>query len=143
MFQWKLSNRPVKGNLNILSLCYHFFHLGFCFFKTFSFFLFNQSHATKTKNPINSKNKMKIQQESKLYMEIWMQQHNITEHNVHVTKPSVPDRRRRIVLEVVLVRRWVTWVLGIWRGEGLGKGLTKGRSVYKQPETEVDGSCHS
>jgi hypothetical protein len=55
----------------------------------------------------------------------------------------VPDRRRRIILEVVLVRRWVTWVLGIWRGEGLGKGLRKGRSVYKQPETEVDGFCHS
>jgi hypothetical protein len=54
----------------------------------------------------------------------------------------VPDRRCRI-LKVVLVRRWVTWVLGIWRGEGLGKGLRKGRSVYKQPETEVDGSCHS
>jgi hypothetical protein len=54
----------------------------------------------------------------------------------------VPDRRRRNP-EVVLVRRWVTWVLGIWRGEGLGKGLRKGRSVYKQPETEVDGSCHS
>jgi hypothetical protein len=56
---------------------------------------------------------------------------------------SVPDRRRRILLKVVLVRRWVIWVLGIWRGEGLGKGLGKGRSVYKQPETEVDGSCHS
>jgi hypothetical protein len=55
----------------------------------------------------------------------------------------VPDRRRRIILEVVLVRRWVTWVLGIWRGEGLGKGLRKGRSVYKQPETEVNRSCHS
>jgi hypothetical protein len=49
----------------------------------------------------------------------------------------VPDRRRRNP-EVVLVRRWVTWVLGIWRGEGLGRGLRKGRSVYKQPETEVD-----
>jgi hypothetical protein len=55
---------------------------------------------------------------------------------------TVPDRRRRI-LEVVIVRRLITWVLGIWRGEGLGKGLRKGRSVYKQPETEVDGSCHS
>jgi hypothetical protein len=55
---------------------------------------------------------------------------------------TVPDRRCRI-LKVVLVRRWVTWVLGIWRGEELGKGLGKGRSVYKQPETEVDGSCHS
>jgi hypothetical protein len=54
----------------------------------------------------------------------------------------VPDKRSQI-LEVVIVRRLVTWVLGIWRGEGLGKGLRKGRSVYKQPETKVDGSCHS
>jgi hypothetical protein len=55
---------------------------------------------------------------------------------------TVPDRRSRI-LEVVIVRRLITWVLGIWRGEGLGKGLRKGRSVYKQPETRVDRSCHS
>jgi hypothetical protein len=55
----------------------------------------------------------------------------------------VPDRRRRILPEVVLVRRWAIGVLGIWRGEGLGKGLGQGRSVCKQPETEVDGSCHS
>jgi hypothetical protein len=54
----------------------------------------------------------------------------------------VPDRRSRIH-EVVIVRRLITWVLGIWRGEGLGRGLRKGRSVYKQPETKVDGSCHS
>jgi hypothetical protein len=54
----------------------------------------------------------------------------------------VPDRRRRI-LKVVIVRRLVTWVLGTWRGEGLGKGLGRERSVYKQPETKVDGSCHS
>jgi hypothetical protein len=54
----------------------------------------------------------------------------------------VPDRRSQI-LEVVIVRRLVTWVLGIWKGEGLGKGLRNGRSVYKQPETRVDGSCHS
>ncbi len=54
----------------------------------------------------------------------------------------VPDRRCWI-LKVVLVRRLITWVLGIWSGEGLGKGLRKARSVYKQPETEVDGSCHS
>jgi hypothetical protein len=60
-----------------------------------------------------------------------------------VSSISVPDRRRRIVPEVVLVRRWVIGVLGSWRGEGLGKGLGQGRSVYKQPETEVDGSCHS
>ncbi len=55
----------------------------------------------------------------------------------------VPDRRRRIVPEVNLLSRWVTGVLGIWRGEGLGKGLGQERSVYKLPETEVDGSCHS
>jgi hypothetical protein len=41
---------------------------------------------------------------------------------------TVPDRRCRI-LEVVLVRCLVTWVLGIWRGEGLEKGFRKGRSV--------------
>jgi hypothetical protein len=44
----------------------------------------------------------------------------------------IPDRRRRIVPEVILVRRWVIGVLGIWKGEGLGKGLGQGRSVYKQ-----------
>jgi hypothetical protein len=32
---------------------------------------------------------------------------------------------------------------GNLEGGGLGKGLRKGRSVYKQPETEVDRSCHS
>ncbi len=32
---------------------------------------------------------------------------------------------------------------GNLEGVGNGKGLRKGRSVYKQPETEVDGSCHS
>jgi hypothetical protein len=35
---------------------------------------------------------------------------------------TVPDRRRRIVPEVALVRRWVVEVLGIWRGEGWGEG---------------------
>ncbi len=33
---------------------------------------------------------------------------------------SVPDRRSRIIPEVVLVGRWAVGVLGIWRGEGLG-----------------------
>ncbi len=32
---------------------------------------------------------------------------------------------------------------GNLEGGGQGRGLRKGRSVYKQPETEVDGSCHS
>ncbi len=33
----------------------------------------------------------------------------------------VPDRRSQ-VLEVVIVRRLATWVLGIWGGGGLGEG---------------------
>jgi hypothetical protein len=55
----------------------------------------------------------------------------------------VPDRGSRNIPEVVLVRRWAVGVPGIWRGEGLGEGWGKGESVYKQPETEVDDSCHS
>ncbi len=39
---------------------------------------------------------------------------------------SVPDRRRRIIPEVVIVRRWAAGVLGIWRGESLGKGWDRG-----------------
>ncbi len=38
----------------------------------------------------------------------------------------VPDRRSRIIPEVVLVRRWAVGVLGIWRGEGLDEGWGKG-----------------
>ncbi len=38
---------------------------------------------------------------------------------------TVPDRRSRI-LEVVIVRRLITWVLGIWRGECWGKGWERG-----------------
>jgi hypothetical protein len=38
-----------------------------------------------------------------------------------VSIDSVPDKRSRI-LEVVVVRRLLTWVLGIWSGEGMGKG---------------------
>jgi hypothetical protein len=55
---------------------------------------------------------------------------------------GVPDRRRQILPEVVLVRCWVTgcWELG---GGEFGERVGQGRSVYKQPETEVDGSCHS
>ncbi len=35
--------------------------------------------------------------------------------------------------------------LGFWEfgGGGLGERWGKGGSVYKQPETEVDDSCHS
>jgi hypothetical protein len=34
----------------------------------------------------------------------------------------VPDRRYRIHLEVILVRLWGVWVLGIWKGRVWGKG---------------------
>jgi hypothetical protein len=34
----------------------------------------------------------------------------------------VPDRRHRIGPEVVVVRRWAIWVLGIWRGRVWEKG---------------------
>ncbi len=55
----------------------------------------------------------------------------------------VPDRRVRNIPEVVLVRRWASWGSGNLEGGGLGEGWVKGGSVYKQPETEVDDSCHS
>ncbi len=35
----------------------------------------------------------------------------------------VPDRRRRIGPEVVVVRRWAIWLLGIWRGRVWGNNL--------------------
>jgi hypothetical protein len=53
----------------------------------------------------------------------------------------VPDKRNRI-LEVFIVGRLITWGFGNLEGGGIGEGLRKGRSVYKQPETRVDGSCH-
>ncbi len=68
---------------------------------------------------------------------------NFQAHFLRHCRVIVPDRRRRVLPEVVFVRHWAIGVLGIWRGEGFGKGLGQGRSVYKQPETEVDGSCHS
>jgi hypothetical protein len=39
---------------------------------------------------------------------------------------TVPDRRRRILPEVVLVRRWVVGVLGIRGGRVWGKGWDRG-----------------
>jgi hypothetical protein len=69
----------------------------------------------------------------------------LTEYTKHkeLTTSIVPDRRRRIIPEVILVRRWVFGVLEIWRGGGVKERVGQGRSVYKQPKTEVDGSCHS
>jgi hypothetical protein len=37
-----------------------------------------------------------------------------------------PTKRCRVVPEVVLVRRRVNGVLGIWKGEGWGEGWVKG-----------------
>jgi hypothetical protein len=54
----------------------------------------------------------------------------------------VPDKRSRI-LQVVVVRRIINLVAGNLEWGGNGKGLRKRRSVYEQPGTEVDGSCHS
>jgi hypothetical protein len=56
---------------------------------------------------------------------------------------TVPDKRIRNIPEVVLVRRWVSWGSGNLEGEGWVGGWGRGGSVYKQPETEVDDSCHS
>jgi hypothetical protein len=39
---------------------------------------------------------------------------------------TVPDRRCRIIPEVVLVRRWVIGVPGIWRGRVWGEGWDRG-----------------
>jgi hypothetical protein len=61
--------------------------------------------------------------------------------STYSTKSTVSDRRSRI-LEVVIVRRLITWVLGIWNGGGLGRGLGKGRSVYKQPEPKATGAVN-
>jgi hypothetical protein len=49
---------------------------------------------------------------------------------------SVPDKRSQI-LEVVVVRRILAGTGNLEWG-GNGEGLRKGRSVYKQPGTEVD-----
>ncbi len=43
---------------------------------------------------------------------------------------SVPDRRRRIVPEVVVVRRWAVGVLGIWKGRVRVKGWDKGGGQF-------------
>jgi hypothetical protein len=54
----------------------------------------------------------------------------------------VPDKRIRNIPEVVLVRRWDSRGSGNLEGEGRVRGGAKEGSVYQQPETEVDDSCH-
>jgi hypothetical protein len=66
--------------------------------------------------------------------------------SVSMSMAIVPERRVRNIPEVILVRRWVSWGSGNLEGEGwvrVGRGVGQGGSVYKQPETEVDDSCHS
>jgi hypothetical protein len=41
---------------------------------------------------------------------------------IHVPIHSIVLDRRSRVLEVVIVRRLISGVLGSWRGEGLGRG---------------------
>ncbi len=61
----------------------------------------------------------------------------------YINDPDVvPDKRSR-VLEVVIVRRIINLGTGNLEWGGKGRGLRKGRSVYEQPETKVDRSCHS
>jgi hypothetical protein len=55
---------------------------------------------------------------------------------------NVPDRRSRS-LEVAVVGRINNLGTGNLEWGGNEKGLRKGRSVYEQPGTRVDGSCHS
>jgi hypothetical protein len=58
-------------------------------------------------------------------------------------KSTVSDKRIRNIPEVVLVRRGAVGFLGIWKGGRVGRRVGQMGSVYKQPETEVDDSCHS
>jgi hypothetical protein len=54
----------------------------------------------------------------------------------------VPDRRRRILLKVILVRRWVTWDSGNLEGEGFGERVGKGEGKGKSARgEEKQGGC--
>jgi hypothetical protein len=56
---------------------------------------------------------------------------------------SILDTKSQNIPEVVVVRRGAGGILGSWGGVGqLGEGEQTG-SVYKQPEREVDDSCHN
>jgi hypothetical protein len=67
---------------------------------------------------------------------------SITFFLTHLEIFSVLDKGSRI-LEVVVVRRLLTWDLGIWSGEGMGKGWERGgqftsnlRPRWTDPVTE-------
>ncbi len=55
----------------------------------------------------------------------------------------VPDSKSRNIPEVVVVRRRAGGVLGIWEGWVNWWRVGQTGSVYKQPEREVDDSCHN
>ncbi len=46
--------------------------------------------------------------------------HCLAHRFIAVNTMCVPDKRSR-VHEVVVVRRLLTWILGIWSGEGMGR----------------------
>jgi hypothetical protein len=71
----------------------------------------------RTNAGLTSKAKFISLGQCKTYTQIIISIEEITSKHII----AVPDRRSRI-LEVVIVRRLINWVLGIWRGEGLGKG---------------------
>ncbi len=55
----------------------------------------------------------------------------------------VLDTKSQNIPEVVVVRRGAGGVLGIWEGWVNWVKGSKWGSVYKQPEREVDDSCHN
>ncbi len=59
------------------------------------------------------------------------------EKNCPLEGTIFPDKRSR-GLEVVVVRRIINLGTGNLEQGGIGKGMRKGRSVYKKPETKVD-----
>jgi hypothetical protein len=81
--------------------------------KTFSAYLTRFRFRTKLRNILSSDRTSK---NFPFSLPLWNPSH----------ENLVPDRRCRILLKVVLVRLWVTWVQGIWRGEGWGEGWERG-----------------
>jgi hypothetical protein len=68
---------------------------------------------------------------------------NFGGHIVLYSAPlNVPDRRSRS-LEVVVIRRINNLGTGNLEWGGSRGNQGRGRSVYKQPGTRVDGSCHN
>ncbi len=109
----RISPLTILNLFTLLSSIYFpfIFHLSFFFFYIYPFFtsllsyFFHHQMASADKGGVV------------VFFNIYTPSVNIIERS----KRSVPDKRSRI-LEVVVVRRLLTWVLGIWSGEGMGKG---------------------